>query len=128
MKKLKAFRQAVKDQRFSTEIIEELRSQLRAIKSIKVGSSLTIDLNSTDNQYTYALGVLKQRLEASIELGVSTVDVKEDIDSLKTMFKLSRELQQWLTYDKELYTYMISLEELLSPTERFELLEKPCKP
>jgi len=128
MKKLKAFRQAVADQAFATAVIDGLRTQLRAMKNIQIGSSLTIEPNSSDSQYTYGLGVLKQRLEVSVELGISTVEVKEQIDHIKTMFKLSRELQQWLVYDKELHYYVISLEELLSPTEKFELLEKPCKP
>jgi len=128
MKKLKAFRQAVADQAFATAVIEGLRKQLRAMKNIQIGSSLTIEPNSSDSQYTYGLGVLRQRLESSVELGISTVEVKEQIDHIKTMFKLSRELQQWLAYDKDLYGYVISIEELLSPTEKFELLEKPCKP
>ena len=128
MKKLKAFKNAVEDYKSAKEIVESISAQILEIGNLTISSSLNINGSSTDKQYIFAIGLLTNQMIACNELGLPDTDYRELKAKVQLLHHLRKELKPWQDYTDELAYYKRRVYDLLSDSERFELLDKPTRP
>ena len=128
MKKLKAYKQAVADYTTAKEIVNTISEQILEIGNINVSSTLNINHRSTDRQYIFAIGLLTNQMIACNELGLPDTEYRELKAKVQLLHHLKNELEPWQNYTDELSYYRRKVYDLLSDSERFELLDKPTRP
>jgi hypothetical protein len=127
MKKLEAYKQAVSDLNTAKEILSNLDNNLCNIK-ISVNSSITINSDSSDKQYIYAISILNNQIKACEELDLDSTEYMEAKQQVLETRKLSDERKAWYIYYHQLIDYKSSIYNLLDDKELFSLLETPVKP
>jgi hypothetical protein len=128
MKKLDAYKQAKADLEFATETRVGIVRALETLGSISVNSSITINSNSSDKQYVYAISILNNQIVASKELGMDTKEFEDSKTAVILIRNASKEYRAWDDYYHELHDYANKVRKLLSDDELFQLLEAPVKP
>lgn len=128
MKKLDAYKQAKADLEFATETRAGIARALETLGSISVNSSITINSNSSDKQYVYAISILNNQIIASKELGMDTKEFEDSKTAVILIRNASKEYKAWENYSYELHDYVNKIHKLLSDDELFQLLEAPVKP
>jgi hypothetical protein len=128
MKKLKAFQNAVADYKSAKEIVESISAQILEIGNLNISTSLNINHRSTDRQYIFAIGLLTNQMIACNELGLPDTEYRELKAKVQLLHHLKNELKPWQEYTDELAYYKRRVYDLLSDSERFELLDKPTRP
>jgi hypothetical protein len=128
MNKLDAYKQAKLDLAFAEETCKTLKVSLNEIPEISVGNTISINKNSSDKQYVYAVGVLNNQVVACTELGIDPKEYEESKNNVLKFRKLNAELKEWDNYTCELDNYQAKIYRLLDNNELFELLEAPVKP
>lgn len=128
MKKLKAFQQAVADYTSAKEIVNTISAQILEIGNLNISTSLNINERSTDKQFIFAIGLLTNQIIACNELALPDAEYRELKAKVQVMHHLRNELKVWQEYTDELAYYKRRVYDLLSDSERFELLDKPTRP
>ena len=127
-KRVKAFKKASADYQIAKETIDQLRKEIREIGAIDLNSKLSVNVDSSDSQFMFGLGVINSRIEAAAELGLPEEDLVKDKENLLTLHKLCKELREWKSYAHELFEYKEAVEQSLTKLDKFLLLEKPVSP
>jgi hypothetical protein len=128
MKKLHAFQQATTDYTSAKEIVNTISAQILEIGNLNISTSLNINERSTDKQFIFAIGLLTNQMIACNELGLPDTEYRELKAKVQVMHHLRNELKVWQEYTDELAYYKRRVYDLLSDSERFELLDKPTRP
>lgn len=130
MKKLnksQAYTQVVTDMNFAKEQVELFSNRINELGSIPVSTSITINSNSSDKQYVFAIGILNSQIASCQELGLDETSYTETKEQVINLRVVTKEFQDWSNYLVELSRYKDSVYRLLSDDEKFELLEYPKK-
>lgn len=130
MKKLnksQAYTQVVTDMNFAKEQVELFSNRINELGSIPVSTSITINSNSSDKQYVFAIGILNSQIASCKELGLDETSYTETKGQVINLRVVTKEFQDWSNYLVELSRYKDSVYRLLSDDEKFELLEYPKK-
>ena len=128
MKKLKAFQNAVADYKSAKEIVNTISAQILEIGNLNISTSLNINERSTDKQFIFAIGLLTNQMIACSVLALPDAEYRELKAKVEVMFHLRNELKPWQDYTDELAYYKRRVYDLLSDSEKFELLDKPTRP
>jgi hypothetical protein len=126
-KKLTAYKQAKQDRLEASQIVTDIREKIKEIGSIEVGSTITINAESSDKQFVYAVGVLMNQTAGAELLGFTESDYAEKLAKVTALWNLNKELNPWRDYTYALKVYEMQVHELLSDDELFQLLERPVK-
>jgi hypothetical protein len=126
-KKLTAYKQAKQDRLEATEIVNEIREKIKELGSIEVGSTITINSDSSDKQFVYAVGVLMNQTAGAQVLGFTESDYAEKLAQVTALWELRKDLKPWNDYVYALRRYEQEVYALLSDNELFQLLERPVK-
>ena len=130
MKKLnksQAYTQVVTDINFANEQVELFANRINELGSIPVSTSITINSNSSDKQYVFAIGILNSQIASCKELGLDETSYTETKGQVINLRVVTKEYQDWNNYLAELNRYKADVYRLLSDDEKFELLEYPKK-
>jgi len=128
MEKLTVYKRTLEDVIVAEEVIAELNVTVAGIECISVSSSLTINSESSDKQYIYAMGIIHSQISASYELGINTDELNTIKNNVLKLRTATKELSDWRNYLKELRSYSKQVHALLNEDELFQLLEYPQKP
>lgn len=126
-KKLTAYKQAKQDRLEASQIVTDIREKIKEIGSIEVGSTITINADSSDKQFVYAVGVLMNQTAGAEVLGFTESDYAEKLIKVVDLWTLRKELKPWDNYAYALRSYEQEVYSLLSDNELFQLLEYPVK-
>ena len=127
MKKLEAYKIAKKEFNVVSEEVVFLENELDEIKRIEVSSSLSIDRNSSELQFIYAIGIINQQIATCKELDIDSKPREEMKKACIHIRNLVKEHKAWDDYENELCTYVNQVYKLLTEEEKFSLLEYPKK-
>lgn len=108
-------------------ILDGISDGLGEFSDIEISSNVTIQANSSDKQYVYAIGILNSQIQASKELGLDYTKLVENKVKLLLVRGLWKDREEWNQFYFELVQYSMDLKKLLSDDEKFELLEYPKK-
>lgn len=125
--KLTAYKQAKQDRLEASQIVTDIREKIKEIGSIEVGSTITINADSSDKQFVYAVGVLMSQSAGAEALGFTESDYAEKLAKVTALWNLNKELNPWRDYAYDLKVYEMQVHGLLSNDELFQLLEYPVK-
>jgi len=126
-KKLTAYKQAKQDRLEASQIVTDIRKKMTDIGSIEVGSTITINSDSSDKQFVYAVGVLMNQAAGAQVLGFTESDYAEKLVKVIELWNLKKELKPWDNYAYTLRGYEQEVYSLLNDDELFQLLEYPVK-
>jgi hypothetical protein len=126
-KKLTAYKQANQDRLEASQIVTDIRKKMTDIGSIEVGSTITINSDSSDKQFVYAVGVLMNQTAGAQVLGFTEIDYAEKLVQVTALWELRKDLKSWDDYVCALRRYEHEIYALLSDDELFQLLERPVK-
>ena len=126
-KKLTAYKQAKQDRLEASQIVTDIRKKMTDIGSIEVGSTITINSDSSDKQFVYATGVLMNQTAGAQVLGFTESDYAEKLVKVIELWNLKKELKPWDNYAYTLRGYEQEVYSLLNDDELFQLLEYPVK-
>ena len=126
-KKLTAYKQAKQDRLEASEIVTDIREKIKEIGSIEVGSTITINADSSDKQFVYAVGVLMNQTAGATALGFTESDYAEKLVQVTALWNLKKDLKPWDDYAYALRRYEQEVYALLNDDELFQLLERPVK-
>lgn len=128
MNKLESYINTLADLAFAKEQASTLRNELDAIDTIQVNSSISINANSSDKQYVYAISILNNQILACEELGIDPKEYQDNKVLVLTIKNTVALCRDWQKYSVELYEYSQAIHKLLSNDELFSLLKTPVKP
>jgi hypothetical protein len=126
-KKLTAYKQAKQDRLEASQIVTDIREKIKEIGSIEVGSTITINDDSSDKQFVYAVGVLMNQTAGAELLGFTESDYAEKLAKVTALWNLNKDLKPWHDYAFALRRYEQEVYALLNDDELFQLLERPVK-
>ena len=126
-KKLTAYKQAKQDSLEASEIVTSIREKIKETSSIEVGSTITINADSSDKQFIYAVGILMSQTAGAQALGFTESDYAEKLAQVTALWNLKKELKPWTDYVYALRRYEQEVYALLNDDELFQLLEYPVK-
>jgi hypothetical protein len=126
-KKLTAYKQANQDRLEASQIVTDIRKKMTDIGSIEVGSTITINSDSSNKQFVYAVGVLMNQTAGAQVLGFTESDYAEKLAQVTALWELRKDLKSWDDYVCALRRYEHEVYALLSDDELFQLLERPVK-
>jgi hypothetical protein len=127
MKKLIAYKKAVKELETIRENRDAIRKEIDEIKSVEISSSLTVNYSSSDKQFVFAMGLLNSQIASCAELGLESKEYTEKKEKVLKICKLAKELREIDTHAYELERYKSDVYQLLSKTELFALKVYPVK-
>lgn len=128
MKKLHAFQQSKADFNTAIEILTGISAQVKELGTLQISSSLSLSEHSSDKQFIFGIGLLNSQLNACNELGLPDIEYRELKNKVQLLYTLKNEFTPWHKYAEELDLYSRKVYNLLSDSERFELLDKPTRP
>jgi hypothetical protein len=126
-KKLTAYKKVLAEMAEVKSILDGISDGLGEFSDIEISSNVTIQANSSDKQYVYAIGILNSQIQASKELGLDYTKLVENKVKLLLVRGLWKDREEWNQFYFELVQYSMDLKKLLSDDEKFELLEYPKK-
>jgi hypothetical protein len=127
MKKLIAYKKAVKELETMGENRDAIRKEIDEIKSIEISSSLTVNYSSSDKQFVFAMGLLNSQIASCAELGLESTEYTEKKEKVLKICKLAKELREIDAHISNLLHYKSDVYQLLSKTELFALKVYPVK-
>jgi hypothetical protein len=127
MKKLIAYKKAVKELETMGENRDAIQKEIDKIKSVEIGSNITVNYSSSDKQFVYAIGLLNSQIASCAELGLESTEYTEKKEKVLKICKLAKELREIDAHITKLLHYKSDVFLLLSKAELFALRVYPVK-
>ena len=125
--KVDAYKQAVVDFKHTIDNHKLLADEANGIGTISVTTNLSINRDSSEKMFVFAIVVVKSNISSCKELGIDPSDYKERLETIKRLFQLQKEIHKLVTFKDELYLYKNELFNILTKEEKFLTMEYPTK-